>query len=55
MSELIQIRDQIEQSKQHLCLLVEEHGMQDYKVLQQSRVLDEQINRYIRLTKSLKL
>lgn len=55
VSELIQIRDQIEQSKQHLCLLVEEHGMQDYKVLQQSRVLDELINRYIRLTKSLKI
>ncbi|GAS84770.1 aspartyl-phosphate phosphatase Spo0E family protein [Paenibacillus amylolyticus] len=52
MSELIQIRDQIEQSKQYLSLLAEQHGMQDYKVLQQSRVLDELINRYIRLAKN---
>ncbi|WP_083679603.1 aspartyl-phosphate phosphatase Spo0E family protein [Paenibacillus amylolyticus] len=52
MSELIQIRDQIEQSKQYLSLLAEQHGMQDYKVLQQSRALDELINRYIRLAKN---
>ncbi|PIH56458.1 aspartyl-phosphate phosphatase Spo0E family protein [Paenibacillus sp. LK1] len=43
-----QIRDQIEQNRHELSRLAEYHGMQDYKVLQQSMVLDELINEYNR-------
>ncbi|MFE6079034.1 aspartyl-phosphate phosphatase Spo0E family protein [Paenibacillus sp. NPDC057886] len=44
------LRDQIEQNRQHLRWLVEKHGMHDDKVLKQSSmVLDELINKYIRL------
>ncbi|OAX45421.1 hypothetical protein gpAD87_31185 [Paenibacillus sp. AD87] len=47
--EIKQIKDQIEQNRQHLRRLVEKHGMHDDKVLKQSMVLDELINKYIRL------
>ncbi|MCZ1263734.1 MULTISPECIES: aspartyl-phosphate phosphatase Spo0E family protein [Paenibacillus] len=48
MREPKQIRDQIEQNRHELSRLAEYHGMQDYKVLQQSMVLDELINEYNR-------
>jgi enamine deaminase RidA (YjgF/YER057c/UK114 family) len=47
--EIKQIKDQIEQNRQHLRRLVERHGMHDDKVLKQSMVLDELINKYTRL------
>ncbi|MEC0105779.1 aspartyl-phosphate phosphatase Spo0E family protein [Paenibacillus taichungensis] len=47
--EPIILRDQIEQSRQELRRLVERHGMHDDKVLKQSMVLDELINKYTRL------
>ncbi|MFS0873394.1 Spo0E family sporulation regulatory protein-aspartic acid phosphatase [Paenibacillus xylanilyticus] len=43
-----QVVDQIERNRQELSRLAEHHGMQDYKVLQQSMVLDELINEYNR-------
>ncbi|KOY17249.1 aspartyl-phosphate phosphatase Spo0E family protein [Paenibacillus xylanivorans] len=48
MREPKQIRDQIEQNRHELSRLAQNHGMQDYKVLQQSMVLDELINEYNR-------
>lgn len=48
MREPKQIRDQIERNRHELSRLAENHGMQDYKVLQQSMVLDELINEYNR-------
>ncbi|MFS0859380.1 Spo0E family sporulation regulatory protein-aspartic acid phosphatase [Paenibacillus taichungensis] len=48
--ELIILRDQVEISRQELLRLVENHGMQDYKVLQHSRILDELINEYYQCT-----
>ncbi|QOS76487.1 aspartyl-phosphate phosphatase Spo0E family protein [Paenibacillus sp. JNUCC31] len=49
MIELEQIRDQIEQNRQDMRRLVEKYGINDDKVLQQSMMLDELINKYIRL------
>lgn len=46
MRELEQIRDQIEQNRQELRRLVENHGMCEDRVLQQSMLLDELINKY---------
>lgn len=50
MREPIILRDQIEISRQELLRLVENYGMQDYKVLQQSWILDELINEYYQCT-----
>jgi enamine deaminase RidA (YjgF/YER057c/UK114 family) len=47
--EIQQIKDQIEQNRQNLRRLAEKHGMHSDKVLRQSMVLDELINKYIQL------
>ncbi|MEC0126026.1 aspartyl-phosphate phosphatase Spo0E family protein [Paenibacillus pabuli] len=49
MRGIKQIKDQIEQNRQDLQRLVLKHGMHDNKVLQQSMVLDELINKYNRI------
>ncbi|MDK8192861.1 aspartyl-phosphate phosphatase Spo0E family protein [Paenibacillus sp. UMB7766-LJ446] len=49
MREIQQIKDQIEQNRQNLRRLAEKHGMHSDKVLRQSMVLDELINKYIQL------
>lgn len=48
VSEPLQIKDRIEQNRQELRWLAENHGMQDNKVLEQSMILDELINEYYR-------
>ncbi|KQY79523.1 hypothetical protein ASD24_19480 [Paenibacillus sp. Root52] len=48
MNERKKISDQIEWSRQKLCRLAENQGMQDGQVLQQSMILDELINEYNR-------
>lgn len=49
VKEIKQIKNQIEQNRQNLRRMVEKHGMHDDKVLKQSMVLDELINKYNRL------
>ncbi|MBB6024948.1 hypothetical protein HNR77_006094 [Paenibacillus sp. JGP012] len=48
MRELSILKDQIEQGRQELSRLVDQYGIPNVKVLEQSMVLDELINEYNR-------
>lgn len=50
MRELSILKDQIEQGRQELSRLVDQYGIPNVKVLEQSMVLDELINEYNRFT-----
>ncbi|MEI2282256.1 aspartyl-phosphate phosphatase Spo0E family protein [Paenibacillus polysaccharolyticus] len=48
MRELSILKDQIEQGRQELSRLVDQYGIPNVKVLEQSMALDELINEYNR-------
>ncbi|MGQ8873711.1 Spo0E family sporulation regulatory protein-aspartic acid phosphatase [Paenibacillus sp. TSA_86.1] len=50
MRELSILKDQIEQGRQELSRLVDQYGIPNVKVLEQSMALDELINDYNRFT-----
>ncbi|MEO2210855.1 aspartyl-phosphate phosphatase Spo0E family protein [Paenibacillus amylolyticus] len=50
MRELSILKDQIEQGRQELSRLVDQYGIPNVKVLEQSMALDELINEYNRVT-----
>ncbi|PYE43184.1 aspartyl-phosphate phosphatase Spo0E family protein [Paenibacillus barcinonensis] len=50
MRELSILKDQIEQGRQELSRLVDQYGIPNVKVLEQSMALDELINEYNRFT-----
>ncbi|PZT52269.1 aspartyl-phosphate phosphatase Spo0E family protein [Paenibacillus silvae] len=49
MRELSILKDQIEQGRQELSRLVDQYGIPNVKVLEQSMALDELINEYNRV------
>ncbi|MDN4602540.1 MULTISPECIES: aspartyl-phosphate phosphatase Spo0E family protein [Paenibacillus] len=50
MREQSILKDQIEQGRQELSRLVDQYGIPNVKVLEQSMALDELINEYNRFT-----
>ncbi|MGO4529901.1 aspartyl-phosphate phosphatase Spo0E family protein [Paenibacillus sp. 2TAF8] len=50
MRERSILKDQIEQGRQELSRLVDQYGIPNVKVLEQSMALDELINEYNRFT-----
>ncbi|WP_342553896.1 aspartyl-phosphate phosphatase Spo0E family protein [Paenibacillus sp. FSL R7-0652] len=50
MRELSILKDEIEQGRQELSRLVDQYGIPNVKVLEQSMALDELINEYNRVT-----
>ncbi|ETT42267.1 aspartyl-phosphate phosphatase Spo0E family protein [Paenibacillus sp. FSL H7-689] len=50
MRERSILKDQIEQGRQELSRLVDQYGIPNVKVLEQSMALDELINEYNRVT-----
>lgn len=50
MRERSILKEQIEQGRQELSRLVEQYGIPNVKVLEQSMALDELINEYNRVT-----
>ncbi|MDR6720080.1 aspartyl-phosphate phosphatase Spo0E family protein [Paenibacillus sp. 2003] len=50
MRELSILKDRIEQGRQELSRLVDQYGIPNVKVLEQSMALDELINEYNRFT-----
>ncbi|WP_458125022.1 Spo0E family sporulation regulatory protein-aspartic acid phosphatase [Paenibacillus sp. Z3-2] len=50
MRERSILKDQIEQGRQELSRLVDQYGIPNVKVLEQSKALDELINEYNRYT-----
>jgi len=55
MRELSILKDQIEQGRQELCRLVDQYGIPNVKVLDQSMALDELINEYNRYSFGMNL
>ncbi|MCK6077073.1 aspartyl-phosphate phosphatase Spo0E family protein [Paenibacillus silvae] len=55
MRELSILKDQIEQGRQELSRLVDQYGIPNVKVLEQSMALDELINEYNRYSFEMNL
>ncbi|MGO4733772.1 Spo0E family sporulation regulatory protein-aspartic acid phosphatase [Paenibacillus sp. 2KB_22] len=55
MRELSILKDQIEQGRQELSRLVDQYGIPNVKVLEQSMALDELINEYNRYSFGMNL
>ncbi|MDM5280285.1 aspartyl-phosphate phosphatase Spo0E family protein [Paenibacillus silvae] len=55
MRELSILKDQIEQGRQELSRLVDQYGIPNVKVLEQSMALDELINEYNRYSFKMNL
>ncbi|SCY59035.1 Spo0E like sporulation regulatory protein [Paenibacillus polysaccharolyticus] len=55
MRELSILKDQIEQGRQELSRLVDQYGIPNVRVLEQSMVLDELINEYNRYSFGMNL
>lgn len=55
MREWSILKDQIEQGRQELSRLVDQYGIPNVKVLEQSMALDELINEYNRFTSEMNM